>query len=56
MKGLGTDNSDVISIVCMRDRDHLQYVRLEYRNQFGRHLLHDLEKETSFFFKDVVTG
>ena len=56
MKGLGTDNSDVIHIICSRDRDHLQYVRLEYRNLFGRHLLHDLEKETSFFFKDVIAG
>ena len=56
MRGLGTDNSDVIHIICNRDRDHLQYVRLEYRNQFGRHLVEDLKSETSFFFKDVITG
>ena len=56
MKGLGTDNHDLIRVVCSRDREHLQYVRLEFRNQFGRHLLHDIEKETSFFYKDTVTG
>ncbi len=50
------DNGDLIHVVCARDRDHLQYVRLEFRNLFGRHLLHDIEKETSFFFKDTVTG
>jgi hypothetical protein len=53
---ISKDNGDLIHVVCARDRDHLQYVRLEFRNLFGRHLLHDIEKETSFFFKDTVTG
>ena len=56
IKGVGTDNSTVISIICNRDREHLQYVRLAYRDQFGRHLLKDIEKDTSFFFRDVLMG
>lgn len=56
IKGVGTDNSTLIDIICNRDREHLQYVRLAYRDQFHKHLHKEIESDTSFFFRDTLMG
>jgi len=56
MKGMGTDDKTVISIICQRDRDHLQRVRAEFEKNEKRDLVKDVISETSGNYEDVVSG
>jgi hypothetical protein len=41
-QGVGTDNHEMIRVLCHRDRDHLLQVRMAYRDMFHRHLVNDI--------------
>lgn len=56
IKGVGTNNSELIRVICCRDRDHLLTVRMAYRDMFHKHLVHDVKADTSFNFEGVLTG
>lgn len=56
MKGIGTDEALLISVVCCRDRLHMQKVRASFNRQFKRDLIKDILSETSGNFEDMVVG
>merc|ERR1711981_200725 len=47
MDGIGTNEKELIRVICDRSRDHLQLVRSEYANLYSRDLIEDVHKETS---------
>lgn len=49
LKGIGTNNHELIRIICQRDRDHLLQVRMAYRDMFHKHLVHDIKGNLLFF-------
>ncbi|KAH8725459.1 hypothetical protein GQ44DRAFT_707103 [Phaeosphaeriaceae sp. PMI808] len=51
MKGFGTDEKVVISVLAKKDPLQMETIRTQYDQRFTRHLVGDLEKETSGYFK-----
>lgn len=56
MKGLGTDEAAIISILTSRTSDQRQSIMAEYNKTFNRDLVKDLKKELHGKFEDVVVA
>lgn len=54
MKGMGTDESALIEIICTRTNGEIAAIKAAYAQQFGRDLEKDLGSETSGHFKRVL--
>ena len=50
MKGFGTDEKALISILAKKDPIQINTIRTQFDQRFMRSLIHDLEKETSGYF------
>lgn len=54
MKGFGTDEQTIISVLGYRCNQQRQLLKLTYKTLFGRDLVKDLSSELSFKFKQTV--
>ena len=54
MKGLGTNENDIIRITMSHTKKERQTLRIAYKTCFGRDLMDDLSKELSGNFKDTM--
>jgi len=56
MKGLGTDESQLIRILAMCDLEERQLIKKAYADMYESDLLSDVESETSGDFKKALQG
>lgn len=56
MKGFGTNEQKIISVVAHRSREFLQELRKYYQPTYGRDLIGHIESETSGNFKKLLVG
>jgi len=56
MKGLGTDESVLIEIMCTRNNEQINAIKAVFKKVFGKDLESALESETSGDFKRVLIG
>ncbi|CAK8673170.1 unnamed protein product [Clavelina lepadiformis] len=56
MKGLGTDEKAIISVIGSRTSDQRQQLKQTYKQAFGRDLVKDLKSELSGNFEDLVVA
>ncbi|VDD95946.1 unnamed protein product [Enterobius vermicularis] len=54
IKGLGTRESTLIDILCTRSADELQQIKEEYMATFKSPLEHDINKDTSGDFRELL--
>ena len=54
MKGMGTNEAEIIRITMSHTKKERQTLRLAYKTCFGRDLMEDLSKELSGNFKDTI--
>ncbi|BBG94622.1 annexin 5, partial [Prunus dulcis] len=51
MKGLGTDDPTLIRVIVTRAEIDMQYIKAEYRNQYGKSLHDAVQSDTSGHYK-----
>jgi annexin A6 len=56
MKGLGTDEKTIISIVCKRSNSQRLQLKTVYKQMFGKDLVKELDSELSGHFSDMILG
>ncbi|XP_072016490.1 annexin A11-like [Amphiura filiformis] len=56
MKGLGTDESAIIEVLCTRNNKQIHMIRDRYKKEFKHDLEKDLKDETSGNFKRILIG
>ncbi|KHJ83291.1 Annexin [Oesophagostomum dentatum] len=54
MKGLGTNNSKVISVICGRTNRQRQEIARAFKVMYGKDLINDLKSELSGDFEDLI--
>jgi hypothetical protein len=54
MKGLGTDDRELVEIVGGRPRAHLTAVAQAYKARHGHELVHDISGDTSFHYRTLL--
>lgn len=56
MKGFGTDEKALISVICHRTNEQLQHIAREFKTCFGRDLIQDVRSETKGNFENVLVS
>jgi len=56
MKGFGTDETALITILCNKERKYLEAVSSAFQAEFKRDLMSDIKSETSSDFERVLVG
>jgi len=56
MKGVGTDEGDLIEILCTKSNAEIEDIKTCYEREFGRKLAVDVAKETSGDFKELLVS
>lgn len=56
MKGLGTDDKILISILTERSTEHLQEVKKAYEKKYGKTLETDIKGDTSGYYEDLLVA
>jgi len=56
MKGVGTDEADLIEILCTKSNSEIEDIRACYEKEFGRQLSVDVAKETSGDFRGLLVS
>lgn len=56
MKGFGTDEKALISVICHRTNDQRQQIAKEFKTCFGRDLIQDVKSETKGNFENVLVA
>jgi len=56
MKGVGTDEGDLIEILCTKTNSEINEIKNCYERVYGRKLEQDVAKETSGDFKDLLVS
>ena len=54
MKGLGTNEKEIIGILCKRTNEQRQQIKLSFKQCFGRDMIKDLKSELSGDFERVI--
>jgi hypothetical protein len=54
MKGLGTDETTLIDVLCKRTFAQRDEIARVFKTSYGKDLLRELESETSFKFKKLL--
>ncbi|XP_065903186.1 annexin A4-like [Dysidea avara] len=56
MKGFGTDEKTIVSIIGNRSNSQRQQLKLKFKSLYGRDLIQDLKSELSGNFSKVILG
>lgn len=56
MKGLGTDETTLIDVLCQRTWPQRQEIAMAYKTAYGKDLQRSIESETSGDFRDVLVA
>ncbi|ESO89675.1 hypothetical protein LOTGIDRAFT_234258 [Lottia gigantea] len=56
MKKLGTDESEIIKVLCEHNNYQRQLIKTMYKTMYGRDLVEDLESELSGHFEELCLG
>ncbi|VDP31573.1 unnamed protein product [Soboliphyme baturini] len=56
MKGMGTNEKEIIDILCKRSNAERQQIREEFKSLYGESLIKELKKELSGDFESLIIG
>lgn len=56
IKGLGTDDAKLVSIITKRSNAHLQAVAAEYISSFGKSVIDDIKGDTSGDYRELLVS
>jgi len=56
MKGLGTNDKQLVSLITTRTNDQLQQVRREYMKAYGKQMINDVIDDTSGSYKNILAA
>lgn len=56
MKGIGTDETTLIDVLCQRTWPQRQEIVMAYKSAYGKDLQRSIESETSGDFRDVLVA
>eukprot|EP00999_Lentomonas_sp_LEN2_P002942 NODE_801_length_1184_cov_89.406812_g760_i0.p1 GENE.NODE_801_length_1184_cov_89.406812_g760_i0~~NODE_801_length_1184_cov_89.406812_g760_i0.p1 ORF type:complete len:377 (-),score=97.64 NODE_801_length_1184_cov_89.406812_g760_i0:52-1074(-) len=54
IKGLGTDESALIEVICSRTNDELEKIKNKYKINYNKDMISDVSGDTSFNFQNIL--